>query len=91
MAVFMILDAAKTTTEKALNTKWARVEPRAVDAASPGSVTDQNSTVVPLTGKILIPIAVFNDPMYANMKASLTGISYADITPSTVFLPSSVT
>lgn len=85
---FLILDAAKTASSKTFNTARARIDPRPVDTAAPGTVKDQNGTTIDLVGKSLAPVAVQTNPLYpANMKTALSGQSWAAIDSDLVFLP----
>lgn len=85
---FIILDGARVTSSRAMNDRQARIEPRLVDTASPGTVVDQDSNVVDLIGKALAPRRIVLDPLYPPvMKVFLANLPFALVNSDTVFLP----
>lgn len=96
---YFILTSAQRNAAMAFNDPAASIDPRGVDAATPGSGINLNENAdgvnagapVVLSGKYVAPVRIINDPEYIahvpDMIAYLSDLPWALLENETIFLP----
>lgn len=96
---YFILTSTQRTAAMAFNDPAASIDPRAVEAASPGSGINLNENAtgleagdpVTLSGKFVAPVRIVNDPAYLtnvpDMVAYLLDLPWALVEDETIVLP----
>ena len=86
----IVLTAAERTAVKAYDTDMHQIDPRAIDAVSPGNGVDQLGNTVTLTGKYVVPRAVLDQDFSQYMKDYLSALTYCDLDTDVIFAPQDV-